>query len=111
MGENHRVRLISERRLDIGGFLYCRSFVRDGSTYWDCMKLRSKECSARAVTELNPAGDVIVKKGPRQSPHEHGPSRDAAEAERIKADIKRIADEDQDEMPAAIIRGFASIFS
>ena len=31
MEENHRVRLISERRLDIDDYLYTRSFVRKNS--------------------------------------------------------------------------------
>lgn len=110
MEENHRVRLISERRLDIDGYLYTRSFVRKNSTYWDCLKLRDKECSARAVTILNPAGDIVIQKGPRQSPHQHGPSRDAVDAEVIKVNVKRAAEIDRDRMPSAIIRGFASIF-
>lgn len=105
MAENYRARILSRTRLDIDGYLYVRSYERKESTYWDCKKLRDGECKARAVTTKNPLGGVVVSKGWRESPHRHAPSRDVAEAEKIKADIKKRSEEDEQAKPSVIIRG------
>lgn len=104
MEPNYRARLISRTRLEIDGFLYVRSCKRKNSTYWNCKKVRAGECKARAVTTVNPLQEIQVRKGPRESLHRHAPNRDAAEAERIVADIKTRA-EAPGAKPATILRG------
>lgn len=53
----------------------------EDSTYWDCLRVRDKECRARAVTSTNHLGELIVIKGPAQSAHRHAPNPDEVEAE------------------------------
>ena len=69
------------------------------------MKLRDKECSARAVTIFNVQGGVTVVKGPRQSKHEHAPNRAKCEAERLKATIQTRAENHPEIAPSVVIRG------
>lgn len=97
-----RVKIISERRIEINGFLYVRSREVAGTSYWDCKKVRDKICKARAVTKVID-GAVSVIKGPEVSKHTHPPSREEAEAERIKTAIKSRAGERI--TPAVILQG------
>lgn len=97
------IKVISERRIAIDGFLYSRSRQAGGKTYWDCKKLRDRECKARAVTRLID-GVVTVEKGPDQSRHSHPPSREEVEAERIKHVILGRANEPH-APPSAILQG------
>lgn len=80
MALNYEAERFGERRLDIEGFLYVKSCNRNESTYWDCSRLRNKECKARAVTTVNHANQIIVLKGPNESRHSHPPNRDQVEA-------------------------------
>lgn len=65
------------------GYVYLRSRQANGKTYWDCNRLRKKECKARAITVAD-GETTIVLKGPTESPHEHAPDREEAEAEIVK---------------------------
>lgn len=97
--------LLSESRLDIGGFLYYRSTQRNGKTYWDCKRVRDKQCAARAVTSINSLNDLMVEKGPENSRHRHPPNREEIIAEKIKIRIKNAAKNNPTRPPSAIIRG------
>ena len=57
-------------KLTIDGYMYVRSFKRKSPQYWNCVKLRSGKCNARAVTKQNPAGLIVVK-GSKHSAHSH----------------------------------------
>lgn len=99
-----------EKRLDIDGFMYVFSFDRKASTYWDCSKVRNKECKARAVTSVNHMNQLVVVKGPNESEHSHPPNRDAVEAEKIRLNIKKKAQDNPQTRPASVIRGLASVW-
>lgn len=72
------------KKLILGGFVYLRSYCKNGSCYWDCNRLRQGECTARAITtDTHPGDPVIVTRGPTQSPHQHPPNREEAEAEKV----------------------------
>lgn len=111
LDQNLRARTVGPRRLDIGGYLYIKSFDRNGSTYWDCHKVREKVCKARAITSNADENGLIVVKGPEQSPHSHPPNREFVEAERIKCAIKQKADADSRTNPSIIVRGNMNIIS
>lgn len=106
---NHPAEQLSEKRLHIGGYLYSRSFQRNGSTYWDCLKVRDKLCRARAVTSINGLNELMVERGPAQSEHSHAPTPDAVEAEKIKFRIKRVAADNRKRPPSAVIRGILKL--
>ena len=78
-------------------------FHKEASTYWDYVKVRYKECKARAITVHVPNGKIIIDKGPDQSPHAHAPNREEAEAEKLRSRLKRKAGEN-DIIPALLLR-------
>lgn len=90
-------------KLHIDGFMYLRSGApKKGRVYWECRKLRSGECTARATTSVpTDRGEVIVY---RQSPHTHAPSREAVAAEEILQKVKRKATEHPEQPPAQLLR-------
>ncbi|XP_043461039.1 uncharacterized protein LOC122497804 [Leptopilina heterotoma] len=90
-------------RLSISGFLYCKhsSNSKLGRIYWNCKQ--KGECHARATTSSD-LENLSLFKGPKESPHEHAPNRDAVDAERIVARVKRVAEEHPELLPAQIIR-------
>ena len=48
------IKILSETKLICGGFIYVRSKLPvNGKTYWECQKLRKKECKARVITAFN----------------------------------------------------------
>lgn len=83
------------------GYIYHRSRRGNNSMqYWDCTKLRQKECRARAITSGEDENVVMVK----ESDHDHAPDREVAEAERIKYLLKDKALSEGARPPTAIIR-------
>lgn len=51
-----------EKQLIFDGFIYLKSKSAKGKVYWDCKRLRTKECRARAVTtEPDLRGDIFIK--------------------------------------------------
>lgn len=91
-------------KLLVDGFVYVRSRVRDSKTYWDCRRLRSRECRARAVSMLAADGAVIVIRGPLESTHSHPANEDECKSEEIVATLKRHAEEHPEQPPAQILR-------
>ena len=60
--------------------------------YWDCRRVRTKECKARAITAVpNSNQQVIVLEGPSQSRHEH-----ALNQEELAADVAGTRKTDKD---------------
>ena len=97
---------IENNKLIIDGFVYVKSRTSKDhdKIYWDCRKVRSKECRARAITDVPaPGSAVVVLKGPVQSPHEHAPNRDECTAEVVMGRVKRKAAEHPKQPPAHII--------
>lgn len=83
------------------GFIYNRSRLgTQGKQYWDCQKLRTKECRARAIS--SGYGDHVVL---TQDPvHDHPPDRELAEAERVKFQLKEEAKNNPAKGPTQILR-------
>ena len=102
MGENF-AEIISAsvgRFLNVDGFLYYKhsgGFRR----YWCCRK--KGVCFARAITDGDDDNLIIIK-GPQQSPHNHAPDREEIEAIRIGGRLKRLAQEHPELPPAQILR-------
>ena len=91
-----------------GDYIYTRSRPPTGfRTYWGCVKVRYKECKARAITVRAVDGKIILEKGPDQSQHTHAPNapfREEAEAEKIRSKLKRTAaDTNENVFPAGLI--------
>lgn len=95
--------IVGGKRLFLEGFVYVRSKADGHRTYWDCNKVRNKECKARAITVFV-GENVVVEKGPDVSQHAHPPNREEAEAEKIKLNLKRKATIDPEEPPAGMLR-------
>ena len=86
---NELPEIVNEVRLFVDGYMYCRSKKPVGNkNYWECKKLRSKECTARAITSTT-NGVVTVLKGQNESQHSHPPNREVNEAEKIRLRLKR----------------------
>src|SRR6266576_7244547 len=81
---------INGKKLFLNGYIYLRSCSRNGRVYWDCQKVRQKECKGRAVTNDPQEGEpVIVHKGPAESPHQHAPNQEEVCAAALTQNLKR----------------------
>ncbi|KAL7299220.1 hypothetical protein TKK_0007815 [Trichogramma kaykai] len=92
------------KKLLVDGYVYLRSQQAKGRTYWDCNRLRAKECDARAITTGDSDETLVVLQGPAQKPHPHPPDVEECSAEKVKFSIKRKAEEHPEEPPARILR-------
>ena len=80
---------VEGNKLLLDGYVYYRSRRAKNKTYWDCNKLRAKECTARAITnEPDPSQPLVVLKGPTESPHLHPPNQEELSALQKTNDIK-----------------------
>lgn len=70
------------------GYVYIRSGkpVPGKSVYWECPRLKSKSCKARAVTLTHEEGNVVVTK---HSDHEHPPDQETCKALEVLTGMKR----------------------
>lgn len=93
-------------KLLLNGFVYYKTRKYKDRTYWECRRMKqNKECNARAITtQSNTTNRINVVKGGDQSDHSHPPSVEEAEAERIKNQLKRKAEEHPEAGPAQILR-------
>lgn len=92
--------IIGVNRLLIQGLVYVKSKSDGNRTYWDFYKVRREEGTGRATTVSTIERKVVVTKGPSHSAHTHPPNRKYAEAEKIKANLKQMA-EDHPEKPSS----------
>ena len=96
---------IKDKKFYIDGYTYVRSREAKGRIYWDCRKVRSGECSARAVTNNpKPGEEVVVYKGPAESMHNDVPNREEVAAEKLTQTLKRKALENPGQPPSQILR-------
>lgn len=98
------IKILGETKLICGGFIYVRSKLpANGKTYWECQKLRKKECKARVITAFNifENKNYFVRESTLDD-HDHVPNQEECEAEIIKYSLKRKA-EDQPQLPPAQI--------
>jgi len=85
--------------------VYVRSRESKRGVYWDCEEPRNKECAARAITAVPRLNqDIIVFKGPEESPHDHPPNREASDAEVFRERIKRKTAEHPEQPPAQLLQ-------
>ena len=83
---------IETTKLILNGYMYVQSRRHKERLYWDCRLVRSKECKARAITNIHTVGGaVVVYKDPDESKHAHPPNREKCKAEVAVAGIKRKA--------------------
>ena len=96
---------IEGNKLLLDGFVYYRSRRAKGRQYWDCNRVRAKECTARAVTnDPGPNEQLVIFKGPSVSSHQHPPNVEEGRALKITNSLKRKAAENPAEPPARLIR-------
>ena len=89
-------------KLIYGGYVYSRSkFGEETRQYWDCIKLRSKECGSRIVTE-GLDDNVTIRRNDKA--HDHPPDREFAAAEQVKFDLKQQALDMPEKGPSGIVR-------
>lgn len=93
-------------RLVIDGFTYTKSRQRGNRIYWDCEKVRARECTARAVTQSikRPLDPIVVLSGPATSKHGHPANHDAVKAKALLEEVKKVAEEQPALPPAVIVR-------
>ena len=101
---NKEPEVINENRLFFDGYMYTRSKIIGSRTYWDCVKVRDKECHAREISVAAPNGQITIAKGPDVCPHEHPPNREESEAEKTRLLLKRKAVTHENGPPAALVR-------
>ena len=93
------------KKLQIDGYMYVRSREAKSKIYWDCRRVRSGECKARAITTApRDDGSVTVLKGPKESEHTHPPNREEAEAEKFVEELKEEAADHPELPPAQLLR-------
>ena len=54
-------RIVGLRRLFCNGYIYILSKERNGTKYWNCKKLKNKQCKCR-FTRMN-GDEIVVIKG------------------------------------------------
>lgn len=92
-------------KLSVDGYMYIRSRKQRERIYWDCQKLRGKECTARAITNDPAPGEAfILIKGPAESPHAHPPNVEQCRAETVVQKLKRKAADHPEQPPAMMLR-------
>ena len=89
--------------------MYSRFKFSGCRVYWDCLKLRNKECTARAITVTSSDGLLTVVQGPDISRHQHAPNREEAEAERRRLLLKRAAQSTDDRFAAMVREELAGL--
>jgi len=77
------------------GNVFYRKGAHKGSTYWKC-----KRCNARGTTTST--GNVVTDK--KQTEHNHAPNQEIVQAEKVRSNLKRVAREHPEAMPAQILR-------
>ena len=103
--------IVNDTRLFLGGHIYVRSKLPVNSrVYWECVKLRNKECTGRAITEVR-NGIITVLKGPDESKHSHPPNREVEAAEKIRLKVKKQAETDKRPGSAILREHFAGVSS
>lgn len=96
---------IKGNKLFIDGFTYLKSRTGKGRVYWDCARVRQRQCSARAITNQPKAGEpLLVLKGPTDSAHLHPPSQEEVQAIILTQTLKKKAADHPGQPPAQILR-------
>lgn len=96
---------ISGNKLLLDGYVYVRSRARGDRVYWDCQRTKRKECQGRAVTnQPRPGEEIVVYRGPAESPHLHAPNQEEVSAVRLTQTLKRKAADNPGQPPSQILR-------
>lgn len=100
------IKILGETKLIYGGFIYVRSKLPvNGKTYWECQKLRRKECKARTITAFDiTENKTYFVRQPTLEDHEHVPNQEECQAEIVKYSLKRKAEDQPQQPPAQILR-------
>lgn len=92
------------KKLVIDGYSYVKSRERKNKVYWDCQKVRARECSARAITLDVTQDPIVVIQGPDKSVHSHPPNQDAVKAMALVEELKTTAQSQPSLPPALLVR-------
>lgn len=85
------IKMMGETKLIYDGFIYVRSKLpSNGKTYWECQKLRRKECRAKIITAFNISENknYFVRESTLND-HDHGPNQEECESEIVKYSLNR----------------------
>lgn len=95
------IKTLGETKLVYGGFIYVRSKLPvNGQTYWECQKVRRKECKARIITTFNISKNKnYFVREPALDDHDHVPNQEQCESEIVRYSLKR----NQPQLPPAQI--------
>ncbi|KAE9531217.1 hypothetical protein AGLY_010423 [Aphis glycines] len=98
------IKILGETKLVCGGSIYVRSKLPvNGKTYWECQKVRRKECKARIITTFNIFENKhYFVREPALDDHDHVANQEKCQSEIVKYSLKRKA-EDQPQLPPAQI--------
>ena len=80
------------KKLFLDGYRYLKSKFENGKQYWECQKLNTGHCRARAVITIINA-EIVVIRGSEKSKHDHPPNQEKAKAEIFRLRLKRLAEE------------------
>ena len=94
--------IIVDKKLLLQGYVFLRSRAPEPNkpTYWECRRLKSGACKARAVTVGEGANLTVTKCGQ----HEHPPDREECEAEKVMNRLKRKAEDEVALPPSLLLR-------
>lgn len=92
------------RKLHLDGHLYVKSREGNSKTYWDCRRIRRRECKARAITTTDETGKIVVLKGPTQSIHTHPPDRAECAADKAMENMRIAVESNPTDPPLRVIR-------
>ena len=96
---------IENKKLIIDGYIYVKSQQKNDRIYWDCRRVRSKQCKGRAITNATaPGGVLTVYKQLDESKHEPSPNREECDAEVVIAGVKCKASDHSEQRPAQLVR-------
>jgi len=107
------IKILGETKLVNGGFIYVRSKLPvNGKTYWECQKVRRKECKARIITTFNISENKhdFVRE-PTLDDHDHIPNQEQCQSKNFKYYLKRKAEDQPQLPPAQILRTEMAVLS
>lgn len=91
-------------KLLLDGYAYVRSRTRGNRVYWDCQRIKRKECSGRAVTNDKTGDQPVVYREPTESPHQHAPNQEETTAVCVTETLKRKAAQNPSQPPSQFLR-------
>ena len=99
---SHPEIITSERggqKLLLNGNIFYRKEIKKGTTYWRCTR-HDVFCNATAITTSDQHRITVKKEGN----YKHAPNQEVVQAEKVRVNLKRMAQEHPEATPAQILR-------